>query len=98
MTPVMSILAAAQRDIMTLSGNDLKDELKRFDKVPNIGNMGMFTVHPNEPGAGMHVLEDVTTMVKYCAAYNVGHLRMEHKFHLFISGVSSKATRLLLTK
>ena len=37
MAPVMSILAAAQQDIMELSGNNLKDKLKRFDKVPNVG-------------------------------------------------------------
>jgi len=37
MAPVMSILAAAQRDIMELSGNNLKDKLKRFNKVPNVG-------------------------------------------------------------
>jgi len=90
MAPIMNILAAAQRDIMLLSENDLKDELKRFDKVPNVGNMGMFTVHPDEPGAGMRVLEDVTTMVEYCAIYNMGHLSMEQNFHLFISSAFSK--------
>jgi len=85
MAPVMCILAASQQDIMGLSGNNLKDELTHFDKVPNVSNMGMFTMHPNELGAGMHVLEDVTTLVKYCAAYCMGQLNMEQKFHLFIS-------------
>jgi hypothetical protein len=90
MAPVISI-----RDIMALSGNNLKDELKRFDRVPNGGNMGMFTVHPDEPGAGMRVLEDVTTLVEYCAAYRMGHLSMEQKFHLFISSAFSKEFRKL---
>jgi len=75
---------------MALSGNDVKDELKRFDRVPNVGNMGMFTVHPDEPGAGMRVLEDVTTLVEYCAAYCMVHLSMEQKFHLFIFSAFSK--------
>ena len=90
MAPVISI-----RDIMALSGNDVKDELKRFDRVPNVGNMGMFTVHPDEPGAGMRVLEDVTTLVENCAAYRMGHLSMQQKFHLFISSAFSKEFRKL---
>jgi len=55
--------------------------------------MGMFTMHPNELGAGMHVLEDVTTLVEYCAAYRMGHLSMEQKFHMFISSAFSKEFR-----
>jgi len=58
--------------------------------VPNVGNMGMFTMHPDELGAGIRVLEDVTTLVEYCAAYRMGHLSMEQKFHLFISSAFSK--------
>ena len=92
-TPVMSILAAAQQDIMALSGIDLKDELKRFDKVPNVSNMGMFTMHPDEFGAGMRVLEDVTTLVEYCPAYRMGHLSKEEKFQLFIFSAFSKEFR-----
>jgi len=90
MVPVMSILAAAQQDIIALSGNNLQVELKRFDKVPNVGNMIMFTMPPDELGAGMHVLQDVTTLVEYCAAYCMVHLSMEQKFHLFISSAFSK--------
>jgi len=44
--PVMSMLAAAQTDIMTLLSGDLKEALKRFDETPNVGSMGMFTSHP----------------------------------------------------
>ena len=80
---------------MALSGNDLKDELKCFDKVPNVGNMSMFTMHPDEIGAGMRVLEDVITLVDYCAAFGMGHLSMEQKFHLFISSAFSKELRKL---
>jgi len=80
---------------MALSGNDLKDELKCFDKVPNVGNMSMFTMHPDELGAGMRVLEDVTTLVEYCAAYRMGHLSVEQRFHLFISIAFSKEFRKL---
>jgi len=42
MVPVMSMLATAQTDIMTLSGGDLMEAWKRFDKAPNVGGMGMF--------------------------------------------------------
>jgi len=90
MAPVMSMLAAAQTDIMTLSAGDLKEALKHFDKAPDVGRMGMFTHHPNDIGASMRVLEDVTTMVEYCAAYGMGHITMEQKFHLFISGAFAK--------
>ena len=44
----------------------------------------------DELGAGMLVLEDVTTMVEYCAAYGMGHITMEQKFHLFISSAFAK--------
>jgi len=88
MAPVMSMLAAAQTDIMTLSADDLKEALKRFDKAPDVGRMGMFTHHPDDIGASMQVLEDVITMVEYCAAYGMGHITMEQKFHLFISSGS----------
>ena len=64
MALVMSLLAAEQQDIMSLTGNDLKKELKRLDKVPNLGNSGMF----DEPGAGMRILEDVNPLIEYCAA------------------------------
>jgi len=69
MSRVMSMLAAAQTDIMTLSAGDLKEALKRFDKAPDVSRMGMFTHHPEDIGASMRVLEDVTTMVEYCTAY-----------------------------
>jgi len=90
MAPVMSTLATAQQDIMALSGSDLKEALKCFDKARNVGGMGMFTAHPDELGANMRVLEDVTTMVDYCTAYGMGHISMEQKFHLFISSAFSK--------
>ena len=75
--PVMSMLFAAQTDIMTLSAGDLKEALKCFDKAPDVSSMGMFTNHPDDIGASMRVLEDVTTMVEYCAAYGIGHITME---------------------
>jgi len=72
MAPVMDTLEAAQREIMALLGSDLKEALKKFDKVPNVGIMGMFTMHRDEIGASMRVLEDVITLVDYCAAYGMG--------------------------
>jgi len=48
MAPVMSMLFAAQTDIMTLSVGDLKEALKRFDKAPDVSRMGMFTNHPDD--------------------------------------------------
>jgi len=51
--------------------------------------------HPDELGAGMRVLEDVTTMVDYCEAYGMGHISMEQKFHLFIFSALSKEHRKL---
>jgi len=91
MAPVMSTLATAQQDIMDLSGSNLKEALKRFDKAPNVSGMGLFTVHPDKLGAGMRVLEDVKTMVDYCTVYGMGHITtMEQKFNLFISNVFSK--------
>jgi len=95
MALVMSLLAAEQQDIKSLMGNDLKEELKRVDKVPNLSNSGMFAMHPDEPGADMRVLEDVTTLIEYCAAYGIGHLSMEKKFHLFISSAFAKEFRKL---
>jgi len=95
MAPVMSMLAAAQTDIMTLSASDLKEALKRIDKAPNVGGMGMFTAQPDDIGAGRQVLEDVTTMVEYCAAYRMGHITMEQKFRLLISSVFAKELRKL---
>ena len=91
MAPVMDTLEAAQREIMALSGSDLKKTLKNVDKVPNVGIMGMFEMQPDEFGAGMRVLENVITLVDYVAAYGMGHLSMEQKFHLFISSAFSKA-------
>jgi len=41
------------------------------------------------------VLEDVTSMVKHCAAYRIGHITMEQKFHLFITSASAKELRKL---
>jgi len=87
----MDTLEAAQREIMALSGSDLKEALKKFGKVLNVGIMGMFEMQPDEIGAGMRVLEDVITLIDYCAAYGMGHLSMEKKFHLFISSAFSKA-------
>jgi len=63
--------------------------------VPNVGIMDMFTMHPDEIFAGMRVLEDVITLVDYCAAYDMRHLSMEQKFHLFISSAFSKELRKL---
>ena len=77
MAPVMSMLFAVQTDIMTSSAGDLKEALKRFDKAPDVSRMGMFTNHPDDIGASMLVLEDVTTMIEYCAAYGMGHITME---------------------
>jgi len=86
----MDTLVVAQREIMVLLGNNLKEALKNIDKVPNVGIMGMFVMHPNEIGVGMRVLEDVITLVDYCTVYGIGHLSMEQKFHLFISSAFSK--------
>ena len=95
MAPVMDTLEAAQRENMALLGSDLKEALKKIDKVPNVSIMGMFTMHPDEIDASMRVLEDVITLVDYCAAYGMGHLSMEQKFHLFISSAFSKELRKL---
>jgi len=57
--------------------------------------MGMFEMQPDEIGASMRLLEDVITLVNYCAAYGMGHLSMEQKFHLFISISFSKALQKL---
>jgi len=43
----------------------------------------------------MRVLEDVTTMVEYCADYGMGHITMEQKFHLFIASAFAKELRKL---
>jgi len=90
MAPVMSMLFAVQIDIMTSSASDLKEALKHFDKAPDVSTMGMFTNHPDDIGASMRVLEDVTTMVEYCATYGMGHITMEQKFHLSIVSVFAK--------
>ena len=55
----------------------------------------MFAMHPDEPGAGMRILEDITTLIEYRAAYRMGHLSMEKKFHLFISSAFAKEFRKL---
>jgi len=68
MAPVMSMLFTAQSDIMTLSVGNLKEALKLFERAPDVSRMGVFTNHPDDIGASMRVLEDVTTMVEYCAA------------------------------
>jgi len=52
--------------------------------------MDMFTNHLDDIGASIRVLEDVTTMVEYCAAYGIGHITMEKNFHLFISSAFAK--------
>jgi len=80
---------------MALSGSDLKEALFFFDKVQNVGIMGMFEMQPDEIGASMRLLEDVITLVNYYAAYGMGHLSMEQKFHLFISIAFSKALQKL---
>jgi len=77
MAPVMRMLLTEQTDIMTSSAGDLKEVLKRFDKVSDVCRMGMFTNHPNDIGVNMRVLEDVTTMVEYCAPYGMDHINME---------------------
>jgi len=81
MAPAMSMLFAAQTDIMNLLVGHLKEALKRFDKAPDVSRMGMFTKPPDDIGARMRVLEDVTTMVEYCAAYGMGHITMEAARH-----------------
>jgi len=87
------MLFAAQTDITgDLTG---KEALKRFDKAPDVSRMGMFTNHPDDIGASIRVLEDVTTMVEYCAAYGMGHITMEQKFHLFIASAFAKELRKL---
>jgi len=66
--------------------------LKRFDKAPDFSRMGMFTNHPDDIGASMRVLDDVTTLVEYCAACGMGHITMEQKFHLFIASDACQRT------
>ena len=95
MAPVMSLLAVEQQDMMPLQGAELKEELKQFDKTPMMSHMGMFTKHPDEPGVGLQVLEGVTTLIEYCEAYRMGHLRMEGIFHLFILSAFQQGTRKL---
>jgi len=51
--------------------------------------------HPDDIGASMQVLEDVTTMVEYCASYGMDHIAMKQKFHLFISSTFAKELRKL---
>ena len=77
---------------MTSSTGNLtsKEAFKRFDKATDVSHMGMLTNHPNNIGVSMWVLEDVTTMVEYCAAYGMGHITMEQKFHLFIASALAK--------
>ena len=55
--------------------------MKHFDKAPDVSRMGMFINHPDDIGASMRVLEEVTTMVEYCATYIMGHITI----HLFES-------------
>jgi len=52
--------------------------------------MGTLTNHLDDIGASMRVLEDVTTMVEYYAAYGMGHITMEQKCHLFIASAFAK--------
>ena len=90
MLAVMSLLATEQYHIMSLQGADLKEEKKRFDKAPMMSNMGMFSIHPDEPRAGLLVLQDVTTLVEYCEAYRMLHIRTDGKFHLSILSAFQK--------
>jgi hypothetical protein len=55
----------------------------------------MCTAQLDDIGAGIRVLEDVTTLVEYCATYGIGHIIMEQKFHLFISSTFAKEFRKL---
>jgi len=48
MAHVMYTLEAAQREIISLFGSDLKEALQKFDRVPNVGIIGMFTMHHGE--------------------------------------------------
>jgi len=91
------MLFAAQTDIITSSTGNLtgKEAFKRFDKAPDVSRMGMLTNHPDDIGASMRVLEDVTTMVEYCAACGMDHITMEQKFHLFIASTFAKSLRKL---
>jgi len=84
MAPVRIMLFAAQTDIMTSSTGNLtgKEAFKCFDKAPDVSRMGMLTNYPDDIGASMQVLEDITTMVEYCAAYGMGHITMEQKMVL----------------
>jgi len=75
----MSLLATDQRDFMLLQGANLKEEIKLFDKAPMASNMGMFTMHPDEPRAGCLVLQEVSTLVEYCEDYRMGHIHTEGK-------------------
>jgi len=77
---------------MTLSTGNLtgKEAFKRFDKVPDVSRLSMLMNHLDDIGASMRVLEDVTNMVEYCAAYEMGHITMEQKFHLFIASAFAK--------
>jgi len=71
MTPVMSTLGTEQRVMMALQETELKEEIRKFNKVPSIANTLMFSIHPDEPGAGLHLLQEVTTLVEYCKVYRM---------------------------
>jgi len=84
MEPVIRTLAARQWAMMALQEAELKEEIWKFNKVPSVGNMLIFSMHPYEPGTGHHLLQDVITLVEYCTAYRMAHQQSEAKFHLFI--------------
>jgi len=91
----MSLLATEQYHIMSLQRADLKEEKKRFDRAPMMSNMGMFSIQSDEPRAGLLVLQDVTTLVEYCKAYRMLHIRTEGNFYLFILSAFPKDTQKL---
>jgi len=93
MMQVMNTLEAEQRAMMALQEAELKEEIRKFDKVLSVGNMLMFSLHPDEPGAGWHLLQDIITLVEYCVGNGMTHKQSEAKFHLFTLDAFQKDTR-----
>jgi len=79
--------------VARLQGAELKQEIRKLDKVSSVGNMLMFSMHPDEPGAGRRLFQDIIIMVEYCKASQIVHKQSEGKFHLFILSAFQKDTR-----
>ena len=92
MALVMGTLAAKQRAMMALQGAELMTEIQKFDKVPSVGNMLMFSMHHDKPGVGRRLLQNVVTLVEYCEVYKMAHKQFEAIFHLFILRTFQKDT------